>query len=168
MSTAPGASGVSERGRRRRSSRGDCWPTGTSTGTRRRRRAQCAPHCWIGQTVPVLAAASSGIGERQREVNGVETRMVAKFGTLRQTGEASTHEQSARRHSEHVDTQAWHGGHAWSLRKLFPQASLRPKILPGMLFVVVLKFTTLWFGSRCSRGVLTCQVSFWSVTLSSY
>ena len=31
--------------------------------------------------------------------------MVAKFGTLGQTGEASTREQSAQRHSERVDTQ---------------------------------------------------------------
>ena len=75
----------------------------------------------------MLAAASSGVGERQGEVNGVETRMVAKFGTLGQTGEASTREQSARRHSERVDTQAWHGGHAWSPRELSPQTSLRPK-----------------------------------------
>ena len=99
----------------------------------------------------MLAAASSGIGERQREVNGIETKMVARFGTLGQTREASTREQSARRHSERVDTQAWHGGHAWSPRELFPQASLCPKIMSGMLFVVVLKFTTVWFGSRCSR-----------------
>ena len=42
--------------------------------------------------MPVLAAMSSGVGERQGEVNGVETRMVAKFGTLGQTGEASTRE----------------------------------------------------------------------------
>ena len=56
--------------------------------------------------MPMLAAASSGVGECQGEVNGVETRMVAKFGTLGQTGEASTREQSARRHSERVDTQA--------------------------------------------------------------
>ena len=54
----------------------------------------------------MLAAASSGVGELQGVVNGVETRMVAKFGTLRQAGEASTREQSARRHSERVDTQA--------------------------------------------------------------
>ena len=164
----PAMSSVSERGRRRRSSRGDCWRTGTSTGTRRRRRAQCAPHCCVGRTVPVLAAASSGVGERQGEVNGIETRMVAKFGTLGQTGEASTREQSARRHPERVDTHAWHHGHAWSPRELSPQASLRPKIMSGMLFVVVLKFTTVWFGSRCSREDFTSQVSFWSVTLRAY
>ena len=54
----------------------------------------------------MLAAASSRVGECQGGVNGVETRMVAKFGTLGQTGEASTREQSAQRHSERVDTQA--------------------------------------------------------------
>ena len=54
----------------------------------------------------MLVAASSGVGERQGGVNGVETRMVAKFGTLGQTGEASTREQSAQRDSERVDTHA--------------------------------------------------------------
>ena len=39
-------------------------------------------------------------------VNGVEMRMVAKFGTLGQTREASTREQSARRHPEHGDKHA--------------------------------------------------------------
>ena len=110
--------------------------------------------------MPLLDAASSGVGERQEGVNGVETRMVAKFGMLAQAGEASTREQSARRHSERVDTQAWHGGHAWSPCELFPQASLHPKIMSGMLFVVVLKFTTLWFGFSWSRGVFRSQVSF--------
>ena len=41
----------------------------------------CA-HCAIGRTVPVLAAASSGIDERQEGVMGVETRMVARGDTL--------------------------------------------------------------------------------------
>ena len=54
----------------------------------------------------MLAAASSGVGERQGGVNGVETRMVVKFGTLGQTGEASTREQSARRHPERRDKHA--------------------------------------------------------------
>ena len=54
----------------------------------------------------VLAAVRSGVGEGQGEVNGIERRMVAKFGTLGQTGEASTREQSAQRHSGRVDTQA--------------------------------------------------------------
>ena len=102
----PATSGVSERGRRRRSSRGNFWRTGTSTGTRRRRRAQCAPHCWVGRTVPMLAAASSGVSERQRGVKGVETKMVANFGALRQSGKRARAKQSAWPHSERVDTQA--------------------------------------------------------------
>ena len=108
----------------------------------------------------MLAAASSGVSECQGGVKDVETMMVARFGTHGQAREASTREQSVRRHSERVDTQAWHGGHAWSPHELFPQASLRPKIMSGMLFMVVLKFTMLWFGFRCSRGVFTSQVSF--------
>ena len=76
----------------------------------------------------VLAAASSGIVERQREVNGVETRMVAKFGTLWQAGEASTREQSARQDSERVDTQAGivytRGHHVnFALRPAYVQSS---------------------------------------------
>ena len=113
----------------------------------------------------MLAAASSGIVECQGGVKGLETKMVARFGTLEQAGEASMREQSVRRHPERVDTEAWHRGHAWSPRELSPQASLRPKIMSGMLFVVVLKFTTVWFGSRCSREDFTSQVSFWSITL---
>ena len=42
--------------------------------------AQCAPHCWAGRTLPVLAAASSGVGECQGGVKGVEMMMVASFG----------------------------------------------------------------------------------------
>ena len=61
--------------------------------------------------------------------------MVAKFGTLGQAGEASTREQSARRHSERVDTQAGIV-YAWSPRELSPQADQRPKIMSGLLFVV--------------------------------
>ena len=54
-----------------------------------------APHCWAGRTLPMLAAASSGVGERPREVKGLETKMVARFGTLGQARKASTREQSA-------------------------------------------------------------------------
>ena len=113
----------------------------------------------------MLAAASSGVGECQGGVKDVETMMVAGFGMVGQAGEVSTLEQSARRHPERGDTHVWHRGHAWSPRELSPQASLHPKIMSGMLFVVVLKFTTVWFGSRCSREDFTSQVSFWSVTL---
>ena len=37
-------------------------------------------HCWADRTLPVLAAVSSGVGECQGGVNGVETMMVASFG----------------------------------------------------------------------------------------
>ena len=47
-------------------------------------------HCWAGQTLPVLAAASSGVGECQGGVKDVETMMVAGFGMVGQAGEAST------------------------------------------------------------------------------
>ena len=86
--------------------------------------------------------------------------MVAGFCMVGQAGEASMREQSVRRHLEHVDTHAWHHGHAWSTRELFPLADQRPKIMSGLLFVVVLEITTLWFGSRCSREDFTSQVSF--------
>ena len=102
----PATSSVSERGRRRRRSRGHCGRAETSTGSRGWRRAQCAPHCWAGRTLPVLAAASSGVGEHQRGFKGLETKMVARFGTLGQAREASTREQSVRWHSERVDTHA--------------------------------------------------------------
>ena len=69
-------------------------------------KATSIPHCCVGPTVPVLAAASSGVGERQGGVNGVEMRMVAKFGTLGQAGEASTREHNTRRDSEIVDMHA--------------------------------------------------------------
>ena len=55
--------------------------------------------------MPVLAAASSGVGECQGRVNGAKTKMVARFGTLRQAGKRARAKQSARRHSERIDTQ---------------------------------------------------------------
>ena len=73
-------SGVSERGRRRRRSHGHCGRAETRTVTRRVTTSTMRPHCWAGRTLPVLAAASSGIGECQGGVNGVETMMVASFG----------------------------------------------------------------------------------------
>ena len=80
----------------------------------------------FGRDAPMLAAVSSSVGERQGGGKDVETMMVAGFGMVGQAGEASTLEQSARRHPERVDTHAWHLGHAWSPRELSPQASLRP------------------------------------------
>ena len=67
-----------------------------------RRRAQCTVHCVVGRTVPVTAAASSGIGECQGGVKGVETGMVARLGMLGQAGQRARAQQSARRHSGRV------------------------------------------------------------------
>ena len=39
-------------------------------------------HCAVGRTVPALAAAGSGFGERQGEVMEVGARMVARGDTL--------------------------------------------------------------------------------------
>ena len=50
--------------------------------------------------------ARARYGECQRGVKGVETKMVAKFGALRQSGKRARAKQSARRHSEPVDTHA--------------------------------------------------------------
>ena len=52
--------------------------------------------------MPVLAAASSGIGEHQGGVNGVETMMVARFGTLRQAGKQARDQQRLERIAERV------------------------------------------------------------------
>ena len=53
----------------------------------------------------MLAAASSGAGERQEGVKAIETGMVARFGEVRQAGKRARTEQSARRHSERGDKQ---------------------------------------------------------------
>ena len=59
-------------------------------------------HYFVGQVEPVLAAASSGVGERQEGVKGVKMAMVAKFGEVLQPGKRARDEQSAWRHSERV------------------------------------------------------------------
>ena len=46
-----------------------------------KRRAQCTMHCVIGRTMPVLAAASSGVGECQGELRGWR-RGFASLGRL--------------------------------------------------------------------------------------
>ena len=46
------------------------------------RQTQCTTHCWVGLTTLVLAAASSGVGERQGDVNGVRTMMEAGIGKV--------------------------------------------------------------------------------------
>ena len=51
----------------------------------------------------MLAAASSGLGERQEGVKGVETGMVARFGEVRQAGKRARAEQIAWQHSERGD-----------------------------------------------------------------
>ena len=50
----------------------------------------------------MLAAASSGVGERQGEVNGVGTVMVAGFGKVWQAGKRSRKQQRRRRDAERV------------------------------------------------------------------
>ena len=59
-------------------------------------------HCVVGRSVPVLAAASSGVGECQEGVNGIERRMVVKFGTLRQVGKRAREQQRLGRVAERV------------------------------------------------------------------
>ena len=66
----------------------------------------------------MLDAVSSGIGERQREVKGLDMKMVARFGVLGQAREASKREQSARQRSERVDMHANTPGRTWSPREL--------------------------------------------------
>ena len=74
--------GARGRWRRRRRSRRYCTRVRTSTGARGKETNTVRVHYAVGRTVPVLAAASSGVGERQGGVMEVETRMVARGGTL--------------------------------------------------------------------------------------
>ena len=53
----------------------------------------------------MLVAASSGIGERQGGVKKAWTKIVARFGTLKQSGKRARVKQSARRHSGRGDKQ---------------------------------------------------------------
>ena len=50
----------------------------------------------------MLAAASFGVGECQGRVNGAKTKMVARFGTLRQAGKRARDQQRLRRIAECV------------------------------------------------------------------
>ena len=54
----------------------------------------------------MLAAVSSGIGEDQEGVKGVEMMIVAKIGKVWQAGKRARAKQSARRQSERVDKHA--------------------------------------------------------------
>ena len=44
-------------------------------------------HCWLGSAVAMLAAVSSGIGERQGRVKELKKKMGAWFGKVRQLGQ---------------------------------------------------------------------------------
>ena len=50
----------------------------------------------------MLAAASSSVSECQGGLNGVDTMMVARFGTLRQAGKRAREQQRLGRVAEHV------------------------------------------------------------------
>ena len=102
LDTAPGDE------RRQSEGEDDGGHTGTVRGIGRaherggKRRAQCAVHCAVGRTVHVLAAASFGVGERQRGVMEVDTRMVARCGMLWPAGRRARAQQSVWRHAERV------------------------------------------------------------------
>ena len=50
----------------------------------------------------MLAAASSGVGERHGRVNSIETMMVAKFGLVGQAGKGAREQQRLGRVAERV------------------------------------------------------------------
>ena len=50
----------------------------------------------------MLAAVSSGVGERQERVKGVRTMIVAKIGKARQAGKRARAQQRLRRVAERV------------------------------------------------------------------
>ena len=52
--------------------------------------------------MPVLAAASSGVGECQGGVKDVETMMVARFGMVGQVGKRACEQQRLRRVAERI------------------------------------------------------------------
>ena len=56
----------------------------------------------LGRAVPMLAAASSGIGERQGGVKGVETMIMTQFGKARRSGKQARAQQWLGRVVEHV------------------------------------------------------------------
>ena len=53
----------------------------------------------------MLAVASSGVGERQEGFKRAWTKIVAKFGKLRQSGQRAREQQKLGRDAERVDTQ---------------------------------------------------------------
>ena len=62
-----------------------------------------ATQCWVGRVVPVLAAASSSVGKRQRGVKRVETMIVARFGNVRRSGKRARDQQRLGRIAERVN-----------------------------------------------------------------
>ena len=52
--------------------------------------------------MPVLGAASSGIGGCKGRVNGARTKMVARFGKFRQSGKRARDQQKLGRVAERV------------------------------------------------------------------
>ena len=50
-------------------------------------------HCLLGCAVPVLAAASSNVGERQGGVKGVGMMIVVKFGKVQRSGKQARAQQ---------------------------------------------------------------------------
>ena len=59
-------------------------------------------HCCVGHAVPMLAAASSGVGERQGAFKEAKAKMVAWFGTILQRGERARVKQRRWRNAERV------------------------------------------------------------------
>ena len=97
----PTTNGVSERGRTRHSSRGNCWRTGMRT--RREEGDNHSAHCTIalaGQRPCPLRQAPASASSRR--VNGAKTKMVARFGTLRQAGKRARDQQRLGRVVERV------------------------------------------------------------------
>ena len=63
-------------------------------------------HCSLGRVVSVLAAASSGVGERQGGVKCIKTMIVARFGNTRRAGKRVRAKQERWWRTERVDTKA--------------------------------------------------------------
>lgn len=98
----PAMNGISERGRRRRRSRGGCRRAVTSTGARYATSIGARAHCCLGRIVPELAAVSSGVGKHQGGVMEVQTRMGARFGMVRQPGQRARVKERSWRTAERV------------------------------------------------------------------
>ena len=60
-------------------------------------------HCFLGRSVPVLAAESSGVGECPGGVMEVQTKMGARFDKVRRPGQRAHAQQRCWRTAELVD-----------------------------------------------------------------